>query len=316
MRLLPAVLLEVVVAVLEFKRHGLSSSPRTVIVRVVSTVRVIIGLAMDDGFVPDPALISLRALDPVNELVDDLLTPLLERVVDDVVSFFTTFLSGEVTVVTVVFVVVTLPPAVLLGVNSAVFRPVVVTGVMGLLDWRLLVADPLTASDFSDWISCSSWRNSATDSSFIVSLIFFLGVLVKRGMLLLLDGDLETGSVLRSVTDDLPDVDVVVDEVELPYELRLIPPNPVRLLEVVVEEEDVVVLRSSAESARFLAGAAAARDGDSDGVRFILMSDEGFSTGSGSVTCDTTISSTWIREEDVLFSADGTGNSVRGLCTE
>ena len=68
----------------------------------------------------------------------------------------------------------------------------------------------------------------------------------------------------------------------------MIPPNPVRLpvLDVVVV---VVCRRNSAESARFLAGAVAPREGDSDGVRLVLVALLVVVVGldSGTISCST-----------------------------
>ena len=72
--------------------------------------------------------------------------------------------------------------------------------------------------------------------------------------------------------------------------------------EEVVVLVEVVVLRNSAESARFLAGAAD-RDGDSDGIRLVLVA-----AGADSATIS---SSTW-----TVKAVGGGSDSVRGLETE
>ena len=126
---------------LAFIRHGLSSSPRTVTVRVVSTVRIIAGLAMPVGLLAPKSFLVVVVVEDVD--VVDLLTI-------DVASFFTTFFSGVELMMVVTLLDTELVD--LAGVNSAVLRPVV-TGVVGLADGRF--NDPLT-SGFSAWISCSN----------------------------------------------------------------------------------------------------------------------------------------------------------------
>lgn len=117
-----------------------------------------------------------------------------------------------------------------------------------------------------------------------------MGVLVRRGMLLLPFRLAVTVAVVLLL--DLVALPALVED---PLALRLIPPNPVRLPDP-LEEDAAVLLRSSAESARFLlAGEAevAPRDGDSDGVRFdlvaLLLLDRatGFDSVVGTISCST-----------------------------
>lgn len=175
----------------------------------------------------------------------------------DVVGEVTFFVS---TTTVFVEVGILLPVDLLVVTVVVVVRPPLVTLVGDLL----IVPVPLESSN-----SCSRRRNSATDSSpwsaltvLLASLIFFLGgdgagegtgellPLARRGMLLD-DGVLTAGSVVL-----LFSVTVVVVVVVLLGADLLIPPRPVRLVDVVVVEVVVADLRICPESARFLTGVA------------------------------------------------------------
>lgn len=215
-------------ALLELTRHGLSSSrSRTVMVLVVSTVRIIVGRPMDEpGLVDDGLASSFLPVEVVE--VDDRLTLVVVLVA---IAFLLSGIEDDTDVTR-------LDDVDRVETDSAALR--LETGVVGLLDdvtGRFIPVVLLTSSTFSDWISFSNCKNSVTESSAVAGesatagfLPFWaeMGVLVRRGMLhLIRDADGDDGDL-----DLLAPLDVL-EELEA---LRLIPPNPVRLvvLEAVV----------------------------------------------------------------------------------
>jgi hypothetical protein len=178
---------------LELTRHGLSSSrSRTVMVLVVSTVRIIVGRPMDEpGLVGDGLASSFLPVEVVVVVVDDRLTLV---VVLAAIPFLLSGVEDETDVTR-------LDDVDRVETGSAALR--LETGVVGLLDdvtGRLIPVVLLTSSTFSDWISFSNCKNSVTESSAAGEsatagfLPFWaeMGVLVRRGMLHLIrdaDGD-------------------------------------------------------------------------------------------------------------------------------
>jgi hypothetical protein len=189
-------LLELVL--LELTRHGLSSSrSRTVMVLVVSTVRIIVGRPMDEpGLVDDGLASSFLPVEVVVVVVDDRLTLV---VVLAAIPFLLSGVEDETDVTR-------LDDVDRVETGSAALR--LETGVVGLLDdvtGRFIPVVLPASSTFSDWISFSNCKNSVTESSAAGEsatagfLPFWaeMGVLVRRGMLHLIrdadgdDGDLD-----------------------------------------------------------------------------------------------------------------------------